>query len=269
MCSDPEAESSFDSLNGAMLATIANLPKFLQVTGENILPFEQQKLGAAQAISPGYNQLLTDLYTQSAPKLAQTGADVERINRTGAAETDLAILRGSGGQLAKEGQELDKILNPEFYNTRAATADKLGQLLASIDLNNANPEAERLINQENERTGNANVSSNTNTVSNALSFGNELQKRRDSLGQALTVATQALQPMQGQFNPIQTALNRPSSNTGENRFAGTQNPGGEAMVAGNNILGQSVGLKQQQNDINANRRDTLDRVTEVMGSVSV
>ena len=269
MCGDPPAEGSFDSANGVMLATIANLPKMLQVAGDNILPYENAKLNAAKQISPQYNQLLTSLYSQSAPVLAQTGVDVERINRTGAAGTDLEILRGAGGQLAKEGQALDRELNPEFYKTREAAADKLGQLLASINLNDANPEAERLVNQEAERSGNANVSSATGTVSNALSFGDQLQKRRDSLGAALSSATNFLQPSQSQFNPVVTALNRPTTNTGESRFAGTQNPGGEALATGNNIFNNVTGLKQQQNDINANRRDTLDRINETMSSVSV
>lgn len=264
---DGPAPQTQESMQDIMQALIRNLPAYMNAQNSQVGPQAATQLAVAKQISPEYAKLNEGLYSEYAPKLAETGAKVENINRTNAARTDLDILKGSGGALATEAQRIDRILNPEFYNTREATANKLGELLSSINLNDANPEAERLINQENVRSGNLGNDSATSTVSNALSFGGELQKRRDSLGQALSVATQALQPMQGNFNPVVTALGRPSSNSGQSQFTGIQNPSSQAYQSGSQVLGSATAIKQQENDINANRRDALDRFNEVLTGV--
>jgi hypothetical protein len=266
---DPAAPSTSESTSNIIQSLTAYLPDYMKVLNSQVLPQNQAQLQAAQQVSPAYTDLLTKLYASAAPKLAQTGSQVENINRLGAANTDLQILQGPGGQLATEAQKIDRTLNPEFYSTREAEASKLGQLLSSIDLNNANPEAERLVNQENIRSGNSATPSATNTVSNALSFGGELQKRRDALGQALSTATNFLQPSQGQFNPVVTALNRPSQNTGETKFNGITNPSDQAYAQGNSLMGQISQLQQQRTDVNSQRRDALDRINETTSSLSV
>lgn len=267
---DPPAPSTSESTGSIISALTQYLPGYMAVQNAQLGPQANAQLEVAKQISPQYSELLNGLYQKYAPQLAQTGVNVDAINRQGAANTDLNILRGSGGDLAKEAVGIDKQLNPEYYKTRALEGDKLSQLLGSINLDNANPEAERLINQESARTGNNTVPQNaTNTVSNALSFGSQLQSRRDSLSQALSTATNFLQPSQGQFNPVVTALNRPSSNTGNNQFQGVTNPSNQAYNSGNQLLQTATAANQQSNQINANRRDTLDRVTQVMGSVSV
>jgi hypothetical protein len=264
---DPPAVQSNESMSDIVRGLTQTLPEYMRVQNQQVLPQSQTQLEAAKVISPQYAALMNELYQLYAPELAKAGANVENINRTAAAKTDLDILRGSGGELAREAQNIDRTLNPEVYKTKASAADKLGQLLASINLDDANPEAERLVSQENVRTGNQGNTSATNTVSNALSFGGELDKRRASLSNAINTATNFLQPAQGSFNPIQTALGRPSTNTGSNQFTGISNPGSQAYQSGAQLLGSSTALKQQQNDINANRRDALDRFNETLTSV--
>lgn len=267
---DRPAPSTQESTADILKALTNNLPSLVSAYDQQAAPIANTELAVAQGVSPAYAELLNNLYKSYGPSLAQTGTQVENINRTGAAQTDLDILRGSGGDLAREAVKIDKELNPEYYATRQAEAGKLGDLLSSINLNNPNPEAERLVNQENIRSGTLNTPSTTNTVSNAISFGNEAQKRRDALTTALNAATNFLAPSQGQFNPVVTALNRPSTNAGANQFAGVQNPTlGSSANIGSNFLGNISSLKGQENQINANRRDALDRVTQVMGSISV
>lgn len=268
--SDPVAPSTSESTASIINSLTQYLPAYMKVQNEQLGPQNQAQLEVAKQVSPEYGKLLDSLYQQFAPSLAKTGTQVENINRTGAAQTDLDILRGSGGDLAREAVKIDKELSPEYYKTRELEANKLSQLLGSIDLNNPNPEAERLVNQENQRSGNTSANPNaTTTVANALQFGNEGQKRRDALTEALNTATNFLQPSQGQFNPVVTALNRPSTNAGSSQFAGVTNPSGQAYQSGNQLLGSVTAANQQENQINANRRDSLDRVSQVMGSVSV
>lgn len=263
---DDRAPSTQESTASIMQALTTYLPGYMNAVNAQVLPQAQTELRAAQSISPAYAELLDQLYTKYAPKMAQTGTEVERINRTGAAATDLEILQGKGGDLARESVKIDKELNPEFYATRSATADKLGQLLSAASFD-SDVEAERLINAENVRSGNVGNPSATQTVSNALSFGNERNNRLNRLGQAISTATQFLQPAQGQFNPTVTALNRPSTNTGESRFGGVTNPSQQAYTQGSNMFNNISQVRMQQNDINANRRDGLDRFNETLSGI--
>lgn len=258
--SDPKPPSSSESFSSVMQSLIQNLPAYMQVANSQLGPQAQAQLGAAQATSPGYSELLTNLYKQYAPQLARTGVDA-------ASAADLGSITGTGGEVARRTQQLDRQLNPEYYATRSAQADKLGQLLGSINLNNANPEAERLVNQENIRSGNINNPTATGTVSNALSFGNEFQKRRDALGAAINTASGFLQPSAGNFNTAQIALNRPAGASGVSQFAGIQKPGDQAFQAGANLLSSGTALKQQQIDVNANRRDIIDRINEGFSAI--
>lgn len=267
MPADPKTQPVGDSTKDIIQALTQYLPGYMNVVNSQVGPQAQAELDSSKNISPQYSQLMQDLYAKFAPQMAQTGAQVENINRMGAASTDLSILQGPGGQLATQAQTLDKQLNPEYYATRSAAAGKLADLLGSISLNNPNPEAERLVSQESARSGNLGTPSSTETVANALSFGNEAMKRRAALGQAINVASGFLQPSQGQFNPIQTALNRPSTNTGESRFAGVQQPGSQAYQSGSNLLGSATSLQNKAMDINSQRRDLLDRMNETVTGV--
>jgi hypothetical protein len=264
---DSSAPSANESTHDMMQALTRNLPAYMEAQNAQVLPQAKTQLEASQYLTPAYSKLLDDIYRQYAPSMATTGAEVERINRTGAAKTDLEILTGVGGQMTEAAQALDKKLNPEFYKTREAASGKLGELLGSINLNDPSVEAERQINQENVRSGNLGNNSATNTVANALDFGKERMGRQAMLGQAINAATNFLQPSQGQFNPVNTALNRNSTNTGENRFAGVQNPSSQAYDSANGLMNNISSFQNNAMQINSNRRDSLDRVNETMGAV--
>jgi hypothetical protein len=260
MSGDPKAQESHSALEDVFQNLGQQLPAYLNLLNQQVLPQAQAELGATKAITPEYNKLLLDQYQQYAPGLAKVGAETENINRLGAAKTDTDILKNYGQSMAESARAYDQTLNPEVARTRTLEADKLGSLLNSINLDNANPEAERLVNQENIRTGNIATPSATNTVGNALQFGNERLKRVNALGQALNTATGFLQSGQSSFNPMANALGRNSTGAGVNNFAGVVKPTDEVYQQGQAGLGASQSIKQQQSDINANRRDTLDKI---------
>ena len=246
-----------------------NLPAYMETINSQMGPEARAKLATEKEISPQYQELLTSLYEKFSPRLAEAGAKNEAISRKGSADTDVDLLQGSGGRAVGELSRLDKETNPEYYKIRSAGADKLGELLGSINLNNANPEAERLVSQENQRSGNAAVPSATGTVSNALSFGNEQQKRRDALGQAINTASGFLAPASGTFNTANIALGKGPTNTGLTNFAGVQSPNSSAGGTASNLLNVGAGLTGQEQDIESQRRDVLDRMNEVTGSISL
>src|SRR6266550_583750 len=237
---DPAAKSGTGLSSDVINTVMQNLPQYMNLVNSQLKPQAESELAASQATSPGYQELLTKLYEQYAPRLAEAGSKAEAVSRKGTAATDVELLQGAGGQ----------------------AASKLGDLLGSINLNNANPEAERLISQENARSGNASVSSATGTVSNALSFGNELQKRRDALGSAINIASNFLQPSSGSFNSTNIALGKGPTGTGLSEFGGINRTQNQAIGVGNSLTGTTAGLVGQQQDINAQRRDLLDRLNE-------
>lgn len=224
--SDPKARSGTDVTSRVTQGVNESLPQYRQSVLKGIAPTEQKLLDVSKQITPGYNNLQTQQFAQQAPKLAQTGLQVEQT------------------------------LNPEFTAARSQAGGKLGELLGSINLNNANPEAERLVSQEAARSGNLGGPPNaTNTVANALSFGKELDARRQSLGNAIGTATG--------FMPA----SRINSNDSVGKFLGVQRPGNQAFNMGNDLLGVSSQAQFQKNDLNSQRRDILDRMNETTSSV--
>jgi len=154
-------------------------------------------------------------------------------------------VQNQSNRLANTYKASDKILNPQFGALRNQSGNKLGQLLGSINLNNANPEAERLVSQEAARTGNLGVPENaTNTVANALSFGKEMEGRRQSLANALGTATGFLPATRTNFNPLQLSANM-----------------------GQDLLGASSAAQLQQGQLNSQRRDVIDRGNETISAV--
>jgi len=241
----------------ASLAEISNLfSKHLPEMGEAVRgqvgPFAQTNLDAARQVSPGYAELLNDLYAQYAPGLAKTGTQVEDISRRGQAATDLGLLQDYAPSL----MDAHRKANPEQFAVQSDAAKKLGELLNSINLNDASPEAERLIGREAARSGNLATPSATSTTSNALSFGREMDNRRNQLGQAISLATQFIPASQGGFNPVTNLMARGATGTGSNQFAGVAPLGGDAQALGSQLLGHTTDTKQQQNQLKYTAQET-------------
>lgn len=270
---DDKAPNPNTSVDLEGKAITAQLPGIIKAYSGQILPLEQAKLGASQAVSPAYSQLMTDLYKNYAPQLAGVGSQIDQANRQANATGTTNILGDQGAKAASTYTGIDQANNPEYYKTRALESDKLGQLLNSINLNNPNPEAERLINQENQRSGNIANSNATKTLGNALSFGDQLSKRQSTLSNALGQATSFLQPSQNQSANVAAGIASAPSTAGGaanslTQFQGVTPTGQDALNVGNNLLGAASASQLSAMNVNANRRDTLDRTAQVADSVS-
>lgn len=265
---DPPAPSAQESTDQTLGALIQRFPDLMKAYNAQVYPTAQAQLDSETKISPQYEQLMTDLYKQFAPQLAATGNQIDAASRTATANEDVNLLKNQGKELATGYNEIDRQLNPEYYATREKTANKLAELLGSVNLDDANPEAERLVNQENVRTGQLGNTSSTNTVANALAFGNEKAKRTATLSSAINAATSFLTPSQNtQFNPLTAVTGKPASNTGLSNFGGVTQSGQEAYSAGSGLLNTIAGFQNNAANINANRRDVLDRVNGTLSSL--
>lgn len=271
---DPAAPSVNESTGDMLQAYIKYLPDLLKSTSAQVLPTEQAQLAASQQISPAYSKLQADIFSQIAPGLNKTGQDIARSNAMSSAESDKAVLAGPGRDLVTQGLETAKIADPEYYKTREATGGQLSNLLGSFNLNGLSggerAEAERSINRGNAGRGLGNNEGTLNTVSNAMNFGNAFQQKRQNLQSAIGSATAFLgNGAKSGVDVFQQATGRPSvPNQGAAQFLGNnQNIGQTAQGMGLNLLGQIGQNQQSAMNINANRRDTWDRVAQAFGSV--
>lgn len=273
MGSDAPAPTATESTAEMMRAYTAGLPDLLNVTSQNILPVEKAMLEASQAVSPGYTKLQTDLYGTYGPELTRIGSELNRQNEMAQIATDtgaLAEANKAGGLLeqARAGQEK---LDPEYYTSRALASSKLGDLLNSIDVNGLSgserAEVSRSLARDNAATGNTDPSS-LSTVSNAMTFGSALDKKRNSLMNALNTASQLAPTFKSGQDAFQMTTGRSgSANTGTGQFVGNTQTGGTTTAMGNSLLGQVGQANSNAMNINANRRDTLDRVSQVGSTI--
>jgi hypothetical protein len=262
---DPAPINTHDSTKDTLEAITQYYPQLAAAYNAQVKPQAETQLGVAQEISPQYQKLLSDLYAQYGPQVAKIGSNIDTQNRTDAANADVNLLQNQGKQLAQAYREADQIANPETSAVRTQSASALGQLLNSVNLDNADPEAERLVNQENIRTGATSSPENaTQTVSNALQFGQQRQGRINTLSNAISQATAFLQPSSSSstFNPATAATGKSASTTGQSQFAGVTNPSDQAYQNGNNFMNSVSGFQSNVQNIAANRRDVVDRINE-------
>lgn len=264
---DPKQESTGSGVAAAIKNLEAFLPRLSSAITGNILPIEQAKLDVSKVISPQQYDLMTQLYKTYGPELAKIAAQNERVGREAGAATDLSLAQGAGGQLAQELASLENRINPEVAGARKAAGTKLEELLNSINLNDANPEAERLVSQEAGRSGNISNPSASSTVANALGFGDQLAKRRAQLSSAISSATQFLPTAKSGVDAVGVALGRGANPAGEARFTGAAQTGNESFDLGSNLFGSSMGLEQQRRQLDAQRETALDKVNQSIAAI--
>lgn len=262
---DPPAPSASQSTAQSMQAFIKYLPQLMQTALPQIMPAAKAQLEASQATSPAMSQLQADMYKNIAPQLNDVSQGMDASNKLAGSQADLAVLNGPGGDSARAVQGLDKEFNPEFYKMRDQTAGSLSSLMSG-GLTPAESEAiSRRLNQENFKMGLGGTPTSTSTVSNAMQFGDAARTRQL---QGVQAATSFLPASRSGIDPTQVALGRPSINTGNSQFLGA-NPtaGSSAMDTANGMFNTIAGFQNNAANINANRRDPLDRVTGVLGSL--
>lgn len=274
---DPPAPSTQESMASVLQAYIENLPSLMQVTSQNILPTEQNVLNANRVLAPQQNQLALDLYNQFGNQFTQAGIDVGRQQALGQAGTDLQVLQGPGKELAAAALEAQRQADPEYYKARELGLSGLSNLFAGLPdargglSGGEREEITRSLAYDNLRRGNESPS-NITTVENAMKFGRAGAEReaanQSRISQAVGTATQFLTPAQSKVDVFQMTTGRPSMNQGMTQFAGVnQGTGSSTFGMGSGLLDNTSHLRQQENQINSQRRDSLDRFSQTMSSM--
>ena len=268
--------------------TQESMESVMKAYRENIIPMIQQQVAAArqyepemqklrEEISPREQQLNADLYRQFGPQFARTGSDIARQNAQAQAETDLGIVSGTGRELVREAMRTQKEADPEAYRARELALQNLEQLQGSLTDPNAGlsgaerAEIDRSLARENYARGTGATPTATSTVSNAMAFGGageaRKQQRQSAIANAAQLAAGAVQPLSSRIDTFQLTTGRPSVNQGEARTGGAREVGQESNAMGMNLFGNASQMRQQENQLNAQRKTGLDQFTQVMGSM--
>ena len=268
--------------------TQESMAEVMKAYRENIIPMIQQQVTAArqyepemqklrEEISPREQQLNADLYRQFGPEFARIGSDIARQNAQAQAETDLGIVSGTGRELVREAMRTQKEADPEAYRARELALQNLEQLQGSLTDPNAGlsgaerAEIDRSLARENYARGTGATPTATSTVSNAMAFGGageaRKQQRQSAIANAAQLAAGAVQPLSSRIDTFQLTTGRPSVNQGEARTGGAREVGQESNAMGMNLFGNASQMRQQENQINAQRKTGLDQFSQVMGSL--
>lgn len=268
--------------------TQESMASVMQAYRENLIPMIQNQIQAAQAyepamqnlreeISPREQALNAQLYGQYGPQFAKIGSDIARQNAEAQAATDLGIVSGTGRDLVREAMRTQKEADPEAYRARELALANLERLQGSLTDPNAGlsgaerAEIDRSLARENFARGVGATPTATSTVSNALAFGQagEARKaqRQSALANAAQLAAGAVQPLSSRIDTFQLTTGRPSVNQGEARTGGAREVGQESNAMGMNLFGNASQMRQQENQLNAQRKTGLDQFTQVMGSL--
>ena len=268
--------------------TSESMESVMKAYRENLIPMIQNQISAAQSyepamqtlreqISPREQQLNADLYAKYGPQFAKTGSDIARQNAEAQAATDLGIVSGTGRDLVREAMKTQKEADPEAYRARELALANLEQLQGSLTDPNAGlsgaerAEIDRSLARENFARGTGATPTATSTVSNAMAFGQagEARKaqRQSAIANAAQLAAGAVQPLSSRIDTFQLTTGRPSVNQGEARTGGAREVGQESNAMGMNLFGNASQMRQQENQLNAQRKTGLDQFTQVMGSM--
>lgn len=272
---DPPAPTASETTAAQLQAFTQYLPGLLATLRPEQKLSEQNNLDVQREIAPQLAQLNTELLAQFGPEYNKVGQDLSRQNAIAQAETDAELLSGSGAKAVSAASEAQRLLDPEFYATREATAKKYGDLLATYDPTGLSPteaaSIERSVNRSNIGTGNAGLGSPTAAIGNAFAFDDKLQQKKNNLANVLNLYQGVQAGNRSGMDAYQIAAGKPSSSGyNQNQFQGVQPFGtasAETSGTANNFLQQTSNAALQSNQINSQRRDSLDRVNETQQAV--
>jgi hypothetical protein len=145
---------------------------------------------------------------------AGLAGEVDAVTRGLAAGTDQDIMRLEGPYMAENVMNQLTITDQPWLDTRDTGAQKVQELLGSINMGGLSggerAEIERMNARRNLQRGQAGGGGNLTAIENAMQFGSALDRKRTALGQALQTATNFMAGSRSGYDPVQAVLGRGS-----------------------------------------------------------
>lgn len=234
------------------------LPYLSQAISAQKIPDAMGQLAADTATTGPRLALQEALQRQYGPIFDQLSTESNLRKSMGNASNDAAVLAGPGKELIARALEAARVADPEYYKTRAITADSLEKLLGATTANlgkglttTERDEVGRAVALSNARSGTSNAPSNLATVQNAMTFGAAGAARendqQNQLSKAIAASTSFLPTAKSGVDVFQVATGKPSYNTNDNRF-NTNTAGDGASQNANSLLNTGSSMWQ----VNAN-----------------
>lgn len=245
------------------------------LTGRQLKALQKHGMTTAQelqnintTIAPQEQALQLQLLEKFGPLFSKVGQDLATQEAEAGISRDLALSKGPGMDLVKQATEIDRAANPEFYGMRETTAKGYTDLIEGQDPNKLTgaelSNVERGVNRLNARTGNLNTGDATTTVGNAMTFGDELGKKRDRFSSALNlfpgISAASRSPVDA--FAVSTGKSSNTPNFGQQNF---QIQNGQFTTQG--MLDRLAGTQGKQMDVLSGRRNIQDYSEGAVGSV--
>lgn len=272
-------QNSNESMNDILQAYKNNLGPMLNVLKAQQPSWEQSQLALTQALSPEYQKLQQQLYTQFGPELAKTASDIENQTALARAQGDAAVLAGPGAQIIAAAKKAAQEADPEYYASRAAVANKLQTTLGAMDPTRLTGGERAEIQRAAALAHKGPVQDAVDTASNAMQFGSALTNKQATIANTLNNSANALQSMKSSFDPTQVALGRPSTavqqgaanSTGIQNFNNSQLFNQSSQLfgqAGNSNNMYNQGMLAQQNSNNQMKQMMVQQAMTGGGAAS-
>ena len=272
---DPPAPTTQESMDRILQAYSSNMPAMINAQIAGAQQYEPAMLDLRRQVSPGQNQLDLDLLRQFGGQFAEANQRIAGQNSLAQARNDLAVVQGPGRDLVREAMVTQRAADPEAYRARELALGQLEKLNSGLQdadgtlSGSERAEIDRSLARDNFSRGLGNTPTATSTVENAMRFGaageNRRQGRMSAIANAAQISSGAVQPLSSRVDAFQLTTGRPSV-TGQ-QGSGSREVGADTNQMGTNLLNNTTNLRQQENQTNAQRRDALDRVSQVMSSL--
>lgn len=267
---------STDAAKFANLASIIgnDLPWLSQQQNQTILPNAQANFNAQAALTPQQLQLMQQMYQQYMPGLTSAVSDVQRQQQQETAGNNAAVSGGPQGQAAlAAAMQAFNATNPGFLQTSGNTANSLGNLMGSIDLTGAlsgsqNRAIGQSLAQQNAQTGNLNSPSQSQTVGNAMNYGNAVYQRQE---QAKSDLSNAISQATSFLPSSRTGLDSWGISTGTNPSGNAMTPQGlfgQATGTGTSQAGQATGMSGANTGVGLNSGVSLQNAQTASNSAA-
>lgn len=271
------------------------LPNLTNAITSTYGPATQAGLQASAQNSPGYYNLLTNLMSAYGPALSQAGTQTLGANIGG----NIQNLAGGGSTLLGLIQGLNQALNPQQFQAIQQGGKGLSDLLGSINVNGGLSGSERNeiaqgLAREGLQRGSYNAPSASDTVANAMQYGQAGYQRRlgqqNLLADAITKSASFIPAANTGFNPTNIqgiGSGAASVNPGSGMFSGVQAPDTSTGTnAFNQLFGQYGSLantgasnaanvyntqQATEKQIQANKKDWMDYLvqgSQVIGNIA-
>jgi hypothetical protein len=260
-CGDPP--STKESSREMFQALEKFAPNAILAMANTVLPVGQKLTEANRILAPQQAQTELDTYANYAPKVARVGSDISAAQNLAASESELALARGPGRQLAQEAADLQKIVDPGAEKIKSLVEQGLSQYLNSQQGGRLSDTEMEQINRGISQRDGANLApSAMRTLNNAMTFGDAGTRKWNNFGTALTTAAATIPALRSGMSGFEVGTRRQLGPDPTNRI------GNIGQVNANDVSNQNFGFANNAlNQIGASQRTSIAKQESVMDKI--